>query len=250
MRVGMVVAVIVFAASSAFAAGFSICAVGDSITRGGSKFVAYRIALERVLSANGWAVEWKGTQAKASWGTDNPCEGYSGNNAQNVANKYVAKASRVAADVLLLHSGHNYNADPGTASPAYRAEDDIVAAATNAHAKIIAAARGRNPNVIVLYAKVITSGLAKYSYIPQLNAAIGALASELTTAVSPVVAVDMADGWDYVADCVADKVHPSAAGADKMAAKWFAALGAQVKAGRLSVTNALGEGKSLSSRRD
>ena len=218
------------------AAGFSICAVGDSITQGSSSTVAHRVALESVLNANNWSVEWKGTQANSSWGSSQPCEGYSGNNAEQVAAKYVSKAASVVADVLLLHAGHNYNVDPDTSDPAYMPEAGIVAAATNAHAQIIAAARAQNPNVIVLYAQVITSGkLPKYSYIPALNSGIAALAAELNTAASPVVAVDMADGWDYATDCVSDMVHPNAAGANKMAAKWFAALEAQVAAGKLTV---------------
>ena len=211
--------------------GFSVCAIGDSITRGGSKFVAHRVALEGVFDANDWGVVWKGTQASSAYGTLNPCEGYSGNNAATIATKYEANAAKVVADVLLLHAGHNYDATS-------TAEADIVASATNAHARIIAAARAQNPNVIVLYAKVITSGkLPKYSYIPALNDAIGNLAAELNTAASPVVAVDMSDGWDYTTDCVSDLVHPSAAGAEKMAAKWFAALQAQVSAEKLTVVS-------------
>ena len=42
-------------------AALSVCAVGDSITQGGSAFVAHRIALEREFAALDWNVEWKGT---------------------------------------------------------------------------------------------------------------------------------------------------------------------------------------------
>ena len=96
--------------------GFSICAVGDSITQGGSSFVAHRVALEIVLNANNWNVEWKGTQVNASWGSSQPCEGYGGKNAAQVAANYVSHASSVVADVLLIHAGHNYNVDPETSS--------------------------------------------------------------------------------------------------------------------------------------
>lgn len=219
--------------------GFSICAVGDSITQGdASKFTAHRIALEDLFDANTWEVVWKGTRSNSSYGTLNPCEGYSGSNAEQIASKYEENAATVAADVILLHAGHNYNADPGTSSPVYMPEADIVAAVTNAHARIIAAAREQNPNVIVLYAQVIESGkLPKYSYIPALNTAIAALAAELNTDRSPVVAVNMADGWDWTVDCVSDKVHPSSAGAEKMAAKWFAALQELAAAGKLKVVS-------------
>ena len=218
------------------AAAFSVCAVGDSITQGGSAFVAHRIALESEFATRGWDVEWRGTRVDASWGSTNPCEGYSGQNAEHIAAQYESHAAAVAADVLLLHAGHNYNADPETSTPAYLPEAEIVAAATNAHARIIAAARAQNPNVIVLYAKVITSSkLPKYSYIPALNTAIAALGAELSTEISQVVVVDMAGGWDPATDCVSDKVHPTATGAAKMAAKWMAALQSLVDAGKLKV---------------
>ena len=217
-------------------AALSVCAVGDSITQGGSAFVAHRIALEREFAALDWNVEWKGTRVNSSWGTANPCEGYSGQNAECIAAQYESHAATVAADVLLLHAGHNYNADPAIADPAYMPEAEIVAAATNAHARIIAAARAQNPNVVVLYAKVIPSSkLPKYSYIPRLNKAIASLGPELASEDSPVIVVDMADGWDPATDCVSDKVHPSAEGAAKMAAKWMVAFKSLVGAGKLKV---------------
>lgn len=218
------------------AAGFSICAVGDSITQGGTAFTAHRVALEKEFEALGWAVEWKGTRQNASWGSTNPCEGYSGQNAEYIAGQYEDHASEVAADVLLIHAGHNYNGGDASLSPAPMSAKDIVAAVTNAHRRIIAAARSNNPNVVVLYAKVITSGgdrELKYSYIPTLNAAIGALGEELDTEESPVVVVDMADGWDYATDCVTDCVHPNETGAAKMAAKWMAAINEQNEAGNI-----------------
>ena len=222
------------------AVAFSVCAVGDSITQGGSNFTAHRIALEDMFDANTWEVVWKGTRSNSSYGTLNPCEGYSGYNAEDIAAKYEENKASAVADVLLLHAGHNYNADPGTPSPAYMPVADIVTAVTNAHARIIAAARAQNPNVIVLYAKVITSGgnrEVKYSYMPALNEAIAANAAALDSAESPVITVDMADGWNYATDCVSDCVHPNTTGAAKMAAKWFAALQDLRAAGKLAVVS-------------
>lgn len=220
------------------AVAFSVCAVGDSITQGASNFTAHRIALEDMFDANTWEVVWKGTRFNSSYGTLNPCEGYSGYNAEDIAAKYEENKASAVADVLLLHAGHNYNADPGTPSPAYMPVADIVTAVTNAHARIIAAARTLNPNVIVLYAQVITSSKSpKYDYIPALNAAIAVNAAELDTVESPVVVVNMADGWTPETDCVSDHVHPTAAGAEKMAAKWFAALQDLRADGKLAVVS-------------
>ena len=230
------------------ALAFSVCAVGDSITQGGTSFTAHRVALESEFAARGWLVEWKGTRSDASWGSTNPCEGYSGQNAEYIAGQYEENATNVVADVLLLHAGHNYNNDPSMSKPAYMPVDEIVAHATNAHARIIAKAREHNPNVIVLYAQVITSGgteagtgrEVKYSYITNgLNQAIGVLGAQLNTPDSPVVVVDMAKDWNYKTDCVEDHVHPTAAGAAKMAAKWMAAIDDLVDEGKLTVVTGL-----------
>jgi lysophospholipase L1-like esterase len=237
-RFGNLLAFLFAVAFSFNAAALSVCAVGDSITQGGENFTAHRIALESRFNELGWNVEWKGTRADASWGSDNPCEGYSGKNAVEIAAQYESHASAVAADILLLHAGHNYNAGDANLSPTPMSEEAIITAVTNAHARIIAAARAQNPDVIVLYAKVITSGgnrEVKYSYIPALNTAIGALADELNTNVSPVICVDMADGWNFATDCVSDCVHPNATGAAKMAEKWMAAIQPLVNDGKLNV---------------
>ena len=54
-------------------AGFSICAVGDSITQGGNTgFVAHRIALKQVLDANDWSVEWKAARRHLGGGLPRP----------------------------------------------------------------------------------------------------------------------------------------------------------------------------------
>jgi lysophospholipase L1-like esterase len=221
------------------AAGFSVCAVGDSITEGGAKFVAHRVALEREFAALGWNVEWKGSHVKADSGSSNLCEGFSGNSAEQIAAKYEIHAADIAADVLLLHAGHNYNGGDPNLTPSVMPVEDIVASATNAHARIIVAARAQNPDVIVLYAQVISSGgnrEQKYAYITNgLNQAIATLGAQLNTPASPVVVVDMADGWNYATDCVSDCVHPNASGAAKMAAKWMTVLNALVAAGKLKV---------------
>lgn len=219
------------------AAGFSVCAVGDSITEGGANFVAHRVALESEFAALGWNVEWKGSHVKSDSGSSKLCEGFSGNSAEQIAAKYEAHAADIAADVLLLHAGHNYNGGDPNLTPAVRPVEDIVASATNAHARIIAAARAQNRDVIVLYAQVISSGgnrEQKYAYITNgLNRAIATLGAQLNTPASPVVVVDMADGWNYATDCVSDCVHPNASGAAKMAAKWMAAFTALAAAGKL-----------------
>ena len=224
---------------------YSICCVGDSITEGANSSGAankwtYRTYLAQMLAESGLGdVEWKGSRVSPNSGNELPSEGWSGQNAEQIASKYIANVEGDKADVLLLHAGHNYDATQ-------QSESAIIAAATNAHARIIAAARAQNPNVTVLYAKVVTSGkLPKYSYIPALNEAIGALASELNTAASPIRVVDMADGWDWTVHCIDDKVHPTESGARLMASKWLEALMASPF---MSGTDALVEAESFASK--
>ncbi|MBR2941178.1 MAG: FAD-dependent oxidoreductase [Kiritimatiellae bacterium] len=224
---------------------YSICCVGDSITEGANSSGAankwtYRTYLAQMLAESGLGdVEWKGSRVSPNSGNELPSEGWSGQNAEQIASKYIANAEGDRADVLMLHAGHNYDATQ-------QSESAIIAAATNAHARIIAAARAQNPNVTVLYAKVVTSGkLPKYSYIPALNEAIGALASELNTAASPIRVVDMADGWDWTVHCIDDKVHPTESGARLMASKWLEALMASPF---MSGTDALVEAESFASK--
>ena len=224
---------------------YSICCVGDSITEGANSSGAankwtYRTYLAQMLAESGLGdVEWKGSRVSPNSGNELPSEGWSGQNAEQIASKYIANVEGDKADVLLLHAGHNYDATQ-------QSESAIIAAATNAHARIIAAARAQNPNVTVLYAKVVTSGkLPKYSYIPALNEAIGALASELNTAASPIRVVDMADGWDWTVHCIDDKVHPTESGARLMASKWLEALTASPF---MSGTDALVEAESFASK--
>ena len=232
----LVVCILAYFHASTFAYSFSVCAVGDSITEGGSAFVAHRVALESRFAELGWDVEWKGSHKKTESGSSNLCEGWSGQNAVTIADKYEANAAGDRADLLLLHAGHNYNGGDSSLTPTPISVEAIVTAVTNAHRRIIAAARAQNPDVIVLYAKVITSGgnrAVKYSYIPALNEAIAANAAAFDTPESPVICVDMAEGWNYATDCVSDCVHPNASGAAKMAAKWMAAFTALAAAGKL-----------------
>ena len=232
----LVVCILAYFHTSTFAYSFSVCAVGDSITEGGSAFVAHRVALESRFAELGWDVEWKGSHKKTESGSSNLCEGWSGQNAVTIADKYEANAVGDRADVLLLHAGHNYNGGDPSLTPTPISVEAIVTAVTNAHRRIIAAARAQNPDVIVLYAKVITSGgnrAVKYSYIPALNEAIAANAAAFDTPESPVICVDMAEGWNYATDCVSDCVHPNASGAAKMAEKWMAAFTSLAAAGKL-----------------
>lgn len=82
----------------------------------------------------------------------------------------------------------------------------------------------RSQRVIVLFAK-LTPSTRKQPEIDQLNGRFTALAASLTTATSPVIVVDQAQGFDAGADTF-DGIHRNESGERKMAAQWFEALAA------------------------
>lgn len=201
-------------ASAAAATPVRVMAVGDSITAGADFFSSYRHPLKAKLAAAGYVVEFTGTQTDGTPGGPLAHEGYGGKNTEYLAATVPDHFRAHPADIVLLHSGHNHTV-----------EEQPVPGIVAATEKLIAAFRAVNPRVTVLLAQVIPAGkLPKYAYIPELNVALAALAARLDRPGSRVVSVDQATGFDWTADTVADKVHPNARGAEKMAQAWFEAL--------------------------
>jgi len=196
----------------------TIMPLGDSITEGGGGFVVYRYSLMAKLAAAGYNVEFVGSHATRSQ-PNSPFgelwhEGHSGQNIEYIDQNMDAFYRQNPAEIILLHSGHNHFE-----------EEKPVAGMLAATRSVINKARAVNPHVTVLLAQVITSGKQpKYSYIPEFNQALVPLAAELNKPESPVILVNQADGFDPQTDTIADRVHPSASGAEKMAEKWFQAL--------------------------
>lgn len=187
-----------------------VMAVGDSITEGGKTFATYRVPLARRLKDAGYAVEFVGSRGEAGLRH----EAYGGKTVEYLAEQVPAHFAATPAAVVLLHAGHNHFSEK-------RPVPGIIAATE----KLISSFRRVNPRVTVLLAQVIPSGkLPKYDYIPELNAALATLASRLNSADQPVLLVNQADGFDWHTDTIDDHVHPNAAGAEKMAARWFDAL--------------------------
>ncbi len=191
-----------------------IMPVGDSITEGGAGFVSYRYPLWEKLISAGYLFEYVGTRSAASRIGPLKHEGYSGKNAEFLAQTVAENFRKQPADIVLLATGHNHSI-----------EENPVPGIIQATESMIASFRAANPKVAVLVAQVIPSGkLPKYEYIPRLNDEIAKLAERLNTADQPVIAVNLAEGFDWKTDAVADKVHPNARGAEKIATKWFEAL--------------------------
>lgn len=192
--------------------------LGDSITEGGGGFSVYRYPLLAKLRAAGYQVESVGSrrtqsQPKSPLG-ELSHEGYSGQTVEFLDKKIDELYRANPADIILLHAGHNHFAEQRPVPP--------ILAATRS---LIAKVRAINPRVTVLLAQVIPSGkLPKYEYIPELNENLAKLAAELDQPEQRVVLVNQAEGFDWNTDTIGDHVHPNAQGAEKMAAKWFAAL--------------------------
>jgi lysophospholipase L1-like esterase len=200
--------------SAAESRRWRIMPVGDSITEGGKSFSTYRIPLFEKLTEAGYAITYVGSRKRDSklgilWH-----QGSGGKNAEYLAATVPAAFKKHPADVVLLHAGHNHFA--------HEKPIPNILAATR---KIIEGIRAENSTVIVLLAQVIPSGkLPKYGYIPELNRELKRLASALHTDTKPVIIVDQASGFDWRTDTIADKVHPNAQGAEKMAERWCEAL--------------------------
>ena len=196
---------------------WKVMAVGDSITEGGTTFSNWRYPLWEKLTAAGYFIEYVGSRGAASRIGTLQHEGYGGQNVEYLATQLQTTFPQNPADIVLLHAGHNYSSET---------ETNLVPRMLTATESIIATCRATNPQVTILLAQVIPSlKLPKYSYIPDFNAALPALAARLSTVTSRVIIVDQATGFDPAADTVADLVHPNASGAAKMRDRWFDGAG-------------------------
>ena len=193
---------------------YHIMPLGDSITEGGKAFVVYRPLLAEKLKAAGYRVEFVGSKTSDSAMGPLAHEGYGGRNAEFLASIVGKAIADHPADIVMIHAGHNHTA-----------EEMPIPKIIGATESIIGTLRKANPKAVVLLAQVITSAkLPKYSYIPDLNESLAKLAEKLHKADQPVILVNQAEGFEPEKDTINDKVHPNAAGAEKMATKWFNAL--------------------------
>ncbi|GAB3934568.1 GDSL-type esterase/lipase family protein [Larkinella terrae] len=190
----------------------TILGLGDSITQGGADFVSYLFPLQKKIRDARYRLKFIGPKPSVSPTDTVYNAGYGGKNAEYLASIVDSIYTRFPADVVLLHTGHNHF---DTEKP--------VAGIIAAQQSIISKLTAINPRVIILVAQVITSGkLPKYSYIPALNEEIKAMVNHLNS--KNLILVNQAKGWDWQKMTIADKVHPNAVGAEKMAQTWFRAL--------------------------
>ena len=200
------------------AAPIRIMPTGDSITEGAAGDATYRYFLWQSLINAGNNVDFVGSMTGVSSGApkyanfDQNHEGHSGWRADRMANSATTWATSSAAQIVLLHAGTND-----------LIQDQTVASTIIDLTNIIKRMRTANPQMTFLMAKIIPiAGMT--SLVQQLNTAIGTLATQMNTATSRVVAVDLYSGFSVTTDLKADGIHPTESGYQKMANNWSAAL--------------------------
>ncbi|MFE7986420.1 cellulose binding domain-containing protein [Streptomyces cellulosae] len=199
-----------------------IMPLGDSIT--GSPGCWRALLWNRLQDAGHTGIDFVGTLPPQGCGVahDGDNEGHGGELVTNVASQGLLPARLAATrpDIVVMHFGTNdvwSNIAP----------DRILAA----YDTLLAQMRASNPDMRVLVAQLIPMAPATCAECAQrvvdLNARIPAWAAGARTDRSPVVVVDQWTGFDTVTDTY-DGVHPNAAGDEKIAARWFPALAAQL----------------------
>jgi lysophospholipase L1-like esterase len=199
-----------------------IMPLGDSIT--GSPG-CWRALLWNNLQNTGYTnINFVGTQPPQGCGIpyDGDNEGHGGALATNIVslNELPGWLSATNPDIVLMHLGTN---------------DVWSNIATNtiltAYSTLIDQMRANNPHMKILVAQIIPMNPSGCSYCAQgviaLDAAIPAWASSKTTAQSPIIVVDQWTGFDDSTDTV-DGVHPNDSGNQKIAARWYPPLTAQL----------------------
>lgn len=191
--------------------------LGDSITEGATVEASYRYWLFRELAAAGYSVDFVGglrgaRSGEVPEGFDADHEGHWGWRADEVLEELPAWARAVRPEVALVHLGHN---DLFQGESVETTLEDLRG--------IVGALREANPRVSILLAAIVPSTDPSLAALPVLNRGVATMAAELDRPEARVVGVDLASGFDPVADTL-DGAHPNVEGARKMASAWAAAL--------------------------
>lgn len=209
--------------TTAGAARLTIMAIGDSITQGSDGWHTYRCYLDSLLADAGVHFDFVGTLTRphdgdeygCPWAFDQDHEGRWGWRVDEVLEEVEESAVALQPDVALVHLGTNDILQRQGASDTaeeLRALIDIL--------------RRARPDMAVVIAQVIpcepSTGERCTVELPALNSLIAAMAADLTTTQSPIIAVDMETGFSI--DDLRDGVHPSDDGDRVMAERWLAAL--------------------------
>ena len=199
----------------------SILPLGDSITEGVP--FTYRYPLFNALSEDGYPFDLVGSHSEGAWeypedGWDTDHEGHSGWTTQRIQEALPSWLPLYSVDIALIHLGTN---DAG---------EDNVSASYDAMSSIVSQLRAHNDAVAICIAQILPfgsqlkedgeSGVSELNrFVVDWNSSLETLASEMATAASPILLVDMYTSFgDADLD---DGVHPNQSGAEKMAEQWL-----------------------------
>jgi lysophospholipase L1-like esterase len=193
--------------------GVRVMPLGDSITEGTQVPGGYRIGLWQRLAAGGYRIDFVGTQynGPASLG-DHDHEGHPGWRIDQIDANIAGWLGTAAPRTVLLHIGtndvlQNYNL-AGAPSRLSALIDHITAGA---------------PAADVFVATIIPlASASQEAAVRTFNAAVPGIVQSKVNAGKRVHLVDMHAA--LTAADLTDGIHPTAAGYDKMAATWYAAL--------------------------
>lgn len=231
-------AMVVLTATSVVAT--SVMPLGDSITSGHAGFASYRYPLWFGLVDHGYAVDLVGNlddvpggppnaglYPEYSDGFDRDHEGHWGFRSDQILPILSDALIANDPDIVLIHLGTN---DIGQ-----RGEVGLASFDDNLRL-IIGILRGNRPEVVILLAKVIPIGTSSFyganaHLVEPLNQVIEAVAEEESTIDSPIVLVDQHTGFDLATMMQGDGIHPNAAGEERLAWWWLAALASVLSPG-------------------
>ncbi|MFJ2758393.1 ricin-type beta-trefoil lectin domain protein [Nocardioides sp. NPDC087217] len=213
---GVVVAVVTAPTSPASAesnGGVRVMPLGDSITEGTATPGGYRIGLWQRLAGGGYTVDFVGSQfnGPASLG-DHDHEGHPGWRIDQIDANIVGWLNTYQPRTVLLQIGtndilQNYN----------------ISTAPNRLSALIDRITTTAPNAQVLVAQITPLGWSEgEAAVNSFNAAIPGIVQSKVNAGKRVHLVDMHSA--LTAADLDDGVHPTAAGYDKMASRWYDAL--------------------------
>ncbi|MEV4133235.1 lectin [Dactylosporangium sp. NPDC049742] len=191
--------------------GVRVMPLGDSITDGANVPGGYRIGLWQRLANAGVATDFVGSgfNGPASLG-DHDHEGHSGWRIDQLDADITGWIQAASPRTVLLHIGTNdigQNYDVPNAPARLSALIDKI--------------RLNAPQAHIFVAQITPlANTANEAKVNTFNAAIPGIVAQK----GPLThVVDMHTGFTVAGD-IADGIHPNAAGYDKMAARWFAAL--------------------------
>jgi lysophospholipase L1-like esterase len=193
--------------------GVRIMPLGDSITEGTQVPGGYRIGLWQRLSAGGYRADFVGTQfnGPASLG-DHDHEGHPGWRIDQIDANIVGWLQSARPRTVLLHIGTNdvlQNFD--------------LAGAPGRLSTLIDHITANAPTADVFVATIIPlASASQETAVRSFNAAIPGIVQSKVGNGQHVHLVDMHAA--LTAADLTDGIHPTAAGYDKMAATWFAAM--------------------------